>query len=784
MVFRLILLFYLVSHCVISAFSTNATIPGYHLWSYGERAEIFCPNDCKTKDYPEECCSCRAQPCWEINQLLCPVDKIYLEYLNIYGESILTNTNNDSVAELIHTGGSLSKLPQNICQIKEQLRKVDLRYNWIRSISVIKCLKQLDTLRLDFNLITYIANTSFTDMIHLRILTMSHNLIMKLEPNTIIIKGGNIPIIDFSNNPNMDCLDVSNVLRPGPFCTLNFTNSNIESITNDLGIVLDKVIHGPGDILLEHTHLGSFINFTSIGIEDMGDFPKYISGSLKLDSSSVNCDCTIFPILKSLGTEASVYWKNLDTFVCNMPESVKGLNLTEVAISQHYDDLTCDLSEKHTCPHYLCHCIDMPSQDKVLVNCTGVGLKSMPDEMPIGTWRNNRIDLILAVNKISVIPARKYYNRLINLDLSGNPVSTFSRQAAASILSTINIENQTLDDLPPILQHRDPNAITFGPHPIICNCGNTWIGDWIRLKKGQNRLNCSVGGTILPAEDVTEHFLNCNKFTPIPLTVTVSIAIGILAFVVFGIGLIFFFRNEITILSRMFVRKQSSVEKHRIDVFLSFYDQNSCVFRTVMRYIKPALVDAGYIVFIPWENIQYGDTRDDAIAIAANQSINFVIVLCDKYAENYNSVSELETIWNSFKADKAKQIILINYDDIVSSDIRDDRLRALSRIRYLDFKTRDSELIDRLIGKLGKPLPKQKLNTPKENDDKKDEGIINCIEGAVINDTLTVFERLAMPRPSECNCQYRRCYLHDETLFKRQGKATSRKGIRKVVPFN
>jgi hypothetical protein len=124
--------------------------------------------------------------------------------------------------------------------------------------------------------------------------------------------------------------------------------------------------------------------------------------------------------------------------------------------------------------------------------------------------------------------------------------------------------------------------------------------------------------------------------------------------------------------------------------------------------------------------------------------------------ENYNSVSELETIWNSLKANKAKQIILINYDDIVSSDIRDDRLRALSRIRYLDFKTCDSELIDRLIGKLGKPLPKQKLNTPKENDDKKDEGIINCIEGAVINDTLTVFERLAKSRPSECNCQYRR----------------------------
>ena len=777
MLFLEIFGFYLIYFRVVLALSKQVTIPGYYLWSYGEREKLYCPDSCKREDFPEECCSCMARPCWEFDKTRCSIANVNLEYLDIFGTSIVIFNNISS--ELIHTEGYLTRIPENICEMKAQLRKVDFRHNLIASISLLKCLTSLDTLRLDFNLIKYVENTTFSQMKDLRILTMSHNLITKLEPNTLIIEGGNIPIIDLSNNPKMDSLDFSNIFRPGPFCTLNFTNSSIEFITNELEIVMDKVIHGPGDILLEHTDLGSCINFTSVGITNMGDFGKYISGAVKIDSSSINCDCTVFPILSSLGTGSVEYWKNLESFICSRPESVKGLNLTEVAMTGNYDELTCDLSEKHTCPHYLCHCIDMPSHDKVLVNCTGVGLETMPDDVPIGAWNNIKVHLILADNNISVIDARKYYDRLIYLDLSGNPLSVYTKEAAGSIRAPINIENQVLVDLPPILQHRDPNMITFGPNPVTCNCSNTWIGDWIRLKKGYNRLNCSVDGSIMPAEDVYEHSLNCDKYTPISLPLTVSLTIGGLSAVLFGIGLIFYFHLEIVVLKRLFFRKQFSEESHKIDVFLSFYEGRDDVFRMVRRYIKPALTQAGYSVFIPWLDIQYGACRDDTITVASNQSVNFVIVLCDKYTEDYNSAYELETIWNSFKADNAKQIILINYDDVDSSEIRDNRLRALSRIRSLDFKIRNSELVNRLIGKLGKPLPRENEKKPNEENNVNNHEKIVDTDEVIMNDNRTVFDRLSMPRTLECSCKYRKCYLHNEPIVKRKGRVPSKS---QVVP--
>ncbi|XP_053398432.1 uncharacterized protein LOC128556777 [Mercenaria mercenaria] len=414
----------------------------------------------------------------------------------------------------------------------------------------------------------------------LRVLTMSHNLIMRLDPNVRIVEGGNIPIVDFSDNHNMDFLDISNMFRPGPFCTLNFTNSYIEHITNELGFVLEEVIHGPGDILLEHTHIGSFINFISIGLEDLAELGKYFEGQMNIDASSINCDCTVFPILDSMGPEIAKYWRNVDkeTFVCQSPESMKGKNLTDIIETGNFEKLTCDLSEKPDCPRYYCHCIDMPSEHKVLVNCTGAGLTSMPEEMPVGAWNNYKIDLILADIKITVLHERNYYSRLVSLDLRQNNVTFFTEKAAGNISSKLNIESQILVKLPYTLHHKSPNLITFGPHPIVCDCSNTWIGEWIRLKHGHGRLNCSVNGEVVPAEDVSELTLNCNKYTLLPSAAIVSSAIGGITLFVVITGLCFLFRYEIMIMKRTLFRKEFTEGLHNIDVFLSFSEDNDDVF--------------------------------------------------------------------------------------------------------------------------------------------------------------------------------------------------------------
>ena len=762
-------------------------IPGFFKWSLKERENVFCPDICLSKDSKDRCCSCEAKPCWELDRVRCPLGELYIEFLDVFGRNKIMAASNTSIAELIHTHGSLMQIPENTCDFGQKLVTLDLRYNKLEEIDQVHCLINLDTLRLDYNLIQYIDNTTFTKMKDLRILTMSNNIIKQLDPNVILVEDGNVPIIDISENRKMDLVDISNIFRPGPFCTLNYTGSYVDHITNNLGFVMEKVMHGPGDLLLEHTHLGSFFNFSAIGISDVKEFAKYITGQIRIDESSINCDCTVYPVLETVGKDIAKYWPNVgmvddQTFECFKPDYMKGKNLTAMIETMNFDDLVCDITEKPDCPHYYCHCIDMPSQGKVLVNCTGVGLTSMPTEMPIGAWNNYKIDLILADNSITVLPERNYYSRLVNLDLRQNNITVFSSKAADNIASRLNIQDQQLRTLPPILQHRNPNLITFGPHPIVCDCSNTWIGDWIRLRNGQGRLNCSVNGVIIPAEEVSDFTLNCIEYTTLPTAAIVSSAVGVLTLLVLMTGLCFKFRYEFTIIKRTLYRKPFSGSPDNIDVFLSYYEENSDIFRMVCRYIKPELVAAGYTVFVPWQDIPYGLNRDDEIAKAVDRSLNFVIVLCNDYGNDNNSVSELETIWKSFQANKTKQIILINFDNLESKDIRDDRLRAVKRTRCLDFKERNTVLIQRLKNKLGRPLPKKGIENQKKRDLSEDNTLEKDSTSEVESDDLdkinissvsikatTVFDRLAAPKSSECNCKYRRCYLHGDTsvLFNR-----------------
>ncbi|XP_052782803.1 protein toll-like [Mya arenaria] len=773
--YRVYLLCYTTAVC-LGCFEND----GYFAWGTGSRTPLCCPESCRSDEDLDRCCACAALPCWEHrklnNDFKCPetLGSIHLEILDIFGTSKLIKIDNATIQELDYSNQRLTKLPDNICDYSDSLVKLDMSNNKIKNISQIKCLVNLDSLRLDNNLITEVRNDTFSVMKNLRLLTMANNKnLKKLEPNTLDIGEQNIYISDFSQN-YFDSVDITNVFMPGLFCKVNMSDGIIGDITNENDYKI-TTINGPGDFYGERSGLKNLFNLTSLGLE-FNEFPIYVKESLHIDASYLQCDCNLFPLFSQTKEWARRYWANLDKadFICKSPESMNGVDLKIVYEKNLYVNLVCELEH---CPSF-CHCLDKPSENKVIVNCSDRGLSDFPEDMPIGYWNNKNLDLLLDGNQITEMPNTSFLWRLVGVDLRGNPLKVIHKGVGQAlsfeniIQDGVNLFNQELDTLDEQFASMDPNKIVFGKFPVRCDCTNLWIGDWIRNSQANGRLLCSVGDRILPAELVNSELLGCVE-TSIP---TEHFVIPILFFIALIVAVIFLgylFRYEVYLILRN-LGKDSRKGGFTTDAFISICENNEAAQHFVRYEIIKALTDKKYSIFLPLKHVVVGD-RDVGVLTGAQKCRHFIIVLCDQYGSENNSVSEFNILWKQFRKDTSTNITVLNFDGLERGDIYDRRIRALTRVtRQIHFKDRTSLYIDRLMARLGPPSYNRHENLFDRGSVKRVGGVVKVrvkecdMNSLVGNDGIgklpsavsTAFKRNE-PREDGCGCKPRfRCDAH------------------------
>ena len=754
--------------------STAEDIPGYYYWGPGQGPVLFCPLHCRTDRAPERCCACHAVPCWNLthSKTLCGINitALYVERMNLQ-VSMVTNPVKADVYELVSNGGVLTSIPDNICEFTETLVTLDLSNNLLKDMKGVKCLRNVDTIHMDYNLIEHIDNTSFSNLAKLRVLTLRANKLGNLGPNVLTIGDRNILTVDFAYN-YLDKADVTNIIRPGPFCEISLEHSFVNEITNELGHILDQsVMHGPGYINLQHSNISHFVNFSQLGL-DWSDLPDIFSGQIWIDASSLRCDCNLYPFLSELDERVGEFWPNSaeTSFTCNAPESMKGVNLNTLIKNGAFQQLQCELEN---CPYFgICRCLDIPRDNKIIVNCTRAGLVAFPDEMPVGYWNNKNIDLILTENYVTELPDRNYMDRLVNLDLTGNYIATTRPSSVKQLTCTINMPEQRLSELVTQFSNKDPNLIEFGTHPINCDCGNLWIGDWIRVRSATGKLMCMTpDGRVVPAESVTSETLGCvEQLIPIALVVAPVIS-GITLLIVVG-SLGFIFKYDIMVAARRYQKYRPRCVKGCYDVFVSFNEENSESYFFVANYLKPGLDAAGYLLYIPWYHLLAGVDRDAEIAKEITKCQNYVVVLSHGYLDDYNCMFEFDRIWKNFKEDKSTQIVVINLDFLDSNDIQDKRLAAFRRTHTdISFRDRNATLLERLKTRLGFPGKRKGDNEGTHRSDvitytdltkiHDNDGGNNELSDLEAYFATPVHIRLHM-RKHECNCKYRRCYIHTD----------------------
>ena len=619
---------------------------------------------------------------------------------------------NSTYYNLDHQGGRITAIPENLCMFP-YIVILNLANNFIEQLENISCILELNQLNVQNNRMTSIKSNTFSTMEHLRILDISYNHMQIIEPNTFLTSDGLIYSVS-ANQQTLKEVDVTNIFGYGLFCLRNLSRVSLDPVrVNKFSIFAENSsVVGPGTIVISSIQNQPLYYFADMGL-DFSDFRKRVKASVEFSYVSFCCDCSIVPLLK----EVSTFWPDLlGNVTCSSPDTLKGLVLDQYFTNEILDRLTCNIIEY--CP-WKCTCTDLQNQEKVLVNCTDAGLKRLPDNMPTGFWNNRDLEVLLDGNRINTVETREWLERTQIISLAGNP---FDEIATAEINhlpddAEIDLSELVLKSLPRSIRKKDLNKISFIGTSVVCDCTNTWIGDWIRSYRANEKLRCNVNGEFILAEHVSSSILNCTDEEHVSPFVLLGILISGLLVVILAFLLLHYFRFEIMIIKRRFTRnKKPETDPFLYKAFISFDTNDDWVLKWVIKdkehkhfheTISERLTKERYTYFIRYTDILPGDNVEESTSQKAGQCETFVIINSENYLQNEMCRLEFDIIWKQYRAHQNKKIILIEFDtNNKTTATLDRRLKALLRASNpLRFEARNDRVIGSLLRKLGERTP-------------------------------------------------------------------------------
>lgn len=719
----LIMKYTLLTVLVLAEISSVLTYPMY--WNdefvrwipkYSNRTNMKCPNKTCTPDplkhqwTREDCCVCRAKPLWEV-----PVDstvRLQLEYVRRNGiaEVFSEEQNKSQYYSVYHSQGYLSKLPINICDFSNIVR-IDLQSNELTEVGNLSCLSMLDILDLSYNKIHFIGNDSFLSLTNLRELRVTHNGLKTLAPSTLT----SLPLFraDFSHN-NMSSIEFSNMISESDFCKITFASNNISNIvnTNNFEIDPDKNYRG-GIVDLVGNSFTTFIDFEKLGITDIAILGKVLSYGFVMPDVKWTCDCHMEPYLELAEDVIKRIWRDYFNISCWLPLEYRGKTIPDIVKEGRLDIFICNLTVEQKCPPK-CKCFFQPKERRTVVDCSGVGLKELPPYVPSGNRFSNNLTLIFKDNNITHFGNRSYLTDATVLDMSGNKVSTFSHEAIEMLPDDIelNFADNNFKKVPRAFQTLNPCKSKFGDVTIDCGCDTEWVKTWadnrgLKQCSNMSSLVCETDSGLIPVDEISVDDI-CKQEN---IMITISIILSILSTLIMIIfGIVYLFRYEIYLLQRKYFLRNSASKVGfllKYDAFVSFNDENDELRIWVLNVLVRHLEASGYRLFVPCRDLPPGSIKEEELLEQIINSRKYLIILCDYYQQNDITWTQIEWkyIWCHFRQYMERNIIVINFDQLETSEQTDPKLRAFVRLGYdIDFSNRKHDLFVTVKSRLGAPL--------------------------------------------------------------------------------
>ena len=305
--------------------------------------------------------------------------------------------------------------------------------NKIYRLLPLSCLQILDTLMLVVTAWTYISNETFSDMTSLRIVDLSCNNIVKIQPNTFNQAGLHILKLNVAYN-NLRHIDLSNLMPLKKVCFVNYESNQLSDLVNELGYAPYRSIgykdnESRGIIRLSNNSLSRLPDPSSFGVPSLTYLSFYVRFWIGLSKNNIHCDCNMQPLFKALLPPLLRHMVHIDTakLTCSTPSHLSDLKIDSRLKEEYLLDLICNYT---ICPKG-CRCFYCPQQNRTVINCTNAGFKDIMeiDINDVTKWqlRYNRdefleakIHVLLPNNSFRRIPNKNFLVRTHLLDLSAN----------------------------------------------------------------------------------------------------------------------------------------------------------------------------------------------------------------------------------------------------------------------------------------------------------------------------------------------------------------------------
>ncbi|XP_021367937.1 toll-like receptor 8 [Mizuhopecten yessoensis] len=487
----------------------------------------------------------------------------------------------------------------------------------------------------------------------------------------------------------------------------------------DIKTAFDEKIGCGGEIEFENCSLHSFFNYSDFGLDAWNKIYKNLDFSLSFISDQLTCDCNMAELFSG-GTAIAImnkFWRQMKDYVCERPDELNGTKLIDIykTNSEKQDLLICNITD--SCPRK-CHCFNQPSHDRVVVDCQGQNLQTMPENLP---WGNgDRLELLLAGNNIQRMEFRPYLSRVAELDLSGNPLSHIS-EIAASVFpddAKLNATGNKLSSIPRHFQNRNPIFLSLGGIFITCSCEDLWMKTWLSFyheDESHTSYICqNLGGKDITVADFTS--LHCSPDTSKLNIILGSLACFLIVVILCIIGRLFLF-HEIYIIYRRRLRRTVRSREFDYDAYISFNDEDDQQRKWVLNNLAKYLETRGHNLFIPVRDAELAVARDEYLRSRIQTSRNFIVILSEKYFSQDGDGTEItqqtftqfefNIIWRRYRTDMRRNLIIINFDNLSASDIKNRWVKACCRVGEIeDFTERQGLLMEIIERKMSPPCGK------------------------------------------------------------------------------
>ncbi|XP_071150508.1 protein toll-like [Mytilus edulis] len=366
---------------------------------------------------------------------------------------------------------------------------------------------------------------------------------------------------------------------------------------------------------------------------------------------------------------------------CEHPPFLRGRRIFNISA----DLFVCNISMKDKCP-FNCSCFEQPSRSRVVVNCSMRGKYKLPSVLP----ERNRLHIDLSHNSITVFEYRTYLDKTYSIDLSYNRIKRVDPFIFEILkISNINLKHNGISQIHKNVQlFKNKRTVQFGNITITCSCEMKWIQVWLenqnRRRRGNNVITCRFPDKTL------RQFLSLN-FVPIKNRDQLC-------------NIYLTRKYEIYLLSRNFKSRyfgrfnnKTSQQPNKFDVYLSLNAENYNTMKWVTTGLVKNLERNGFRVCLPPRDFIPGDVQVEQIFTEVAISNSYLVILSDDYLKSQINMIEWNQIWTHFKSNNPRRIVVVNYDILDSSHIKDRRLKAFVRVgQTFDFCNFDNKLLEDL----------------------------------------------------------------------------------------